>query len=97
MKPIRKSKPQRHSEECPECNGEAGTWQDDSDDDGERKVFVSCEWCDNCGSVAQCDHCNESMPLTVAELNGYVCGPCLVDAERNDMASEMLRIGRRTA
>lgn len=94
MKPLRKTRPQHHADECPECNGLGGTWQDDSDEDGRRMVFASCEWCDNCGSVAQCDRCDESMPLTAAELNGYVCVPCLAAAERGDMVDEMARIRR---
>lgn len=92
-KPLRKTRPQHHADECPDCKGSGGSFENDEDG----KFFVECEGCENSGSVTQCDRCDEPMSLPQAELYGYVCGPCRADAERSDAAAEMLRIMRRTA
>lgn len=90
-------RPLHHVDECGECHGEGGTSQEDWDGEAPRKVLVACEFCDSCGSTTSCDACGEGMPLTEAETNGYVCGPCLADFERTDAQAEISRIRRWSA
>lgn len=86
-----------HADECPDCFGTGGTYEDDWDGEAPRKVPVACEGCDSCGSVSSCDLCDRSMPLTEAELLGYTCGPCRADVERGDARDEVARIQRWSA
>lgn len=89
--------PIHHVNECPDCNGEAGTYQDDWDSEAPRMVWVACEGCANSGQVTSCDRCDEVMALPEAELLGYVCGPCRADVEMGDARAEARRISRWVA
>ncbi len=86
--------PVRHVSPCCACGGSGQTEDQDYDEDRSWTVRVRCEACDGTGQLADCDLCDEPMPLSEAELNGYVCGPCKADAERGDAAAEMARIRR---
>lgn len=94
MRPLAKTRPQRHEQACPGCDGAGVTRSEDWDEEGVRVIDVRCEGCDGTGLLVDCDLCDEPMPLSLAEEGGGVCGPCRADAERGDARDEMARIAR---
>jgi len=91
---TRKMAPQHHVHTCTACDG-AGLTQDvDYDEGGAVHCSVRCEACDGSGLTTSCDRCDEVMPVTEAELGGYICGPCRAGLERGDAAAEIARIRR---
>ena len=95
---VRKAKarqPVRHVQACQVCDGSGRTLDEDYDPEyGARIVPVPCEGCDGTGWLADCAICDEPMPLTEAEQNGYRCTACVVAAEVGDAEAEMSRIRR---
>ncbi len=92
MRPLKKTRPLRHVNTCRDCRGK-GTTKDMSYE-LMIELDVPCEGCDGTGKVGACDHCDAIMAITEAELNGYVCAPCLIDAELGDQERDRSRIGR---
>ena len=86
--------PLHHSHECPDCFGQAGTWQWDWDGEDQQRVWIECEGCANSGQMTNCDRCDEPLPVTTAELCGYLCAGCVDRGGRSDQADEMARARR---
>lgn len=85
MRPLRKAQPQHHVDHCGACGGAGRTLERDWDDEDQPvSISATCEGCDGSGEVTSCDECDCEIPVTVAELNGYVCGPCKGDLEQRD-------------
>lgn len=92
---LRKARAQHTSYACDDCQGAGVTLDQDWDDEGViYRREVRCEACDGSASMTNCDVCDEAMPLSEAELNGYVCGACCVDRERGDQQAEVARLRR---
>lgn len=92
---LAKTHPQRWIHDCTECDGAGRTQDVDYDDDGcAIYVNVRCEACDGSCQITSCSKCDECMPLSEAEQNGYVCGPCAAGLERGDALEEIARVRR---
>jgi hypothetical protein len=98
VRPLAKARPQRWVHDCVACEGVGVTTERDYDDEGVAiSVRVECEGCSGCGKLAACDLCDEPIPLSDAELLGYVCGPCRGDLENRDQDVERARLRRWVA